>query len=947
MDQTNQVNTSCSWHKNKLLLLLALAVVSLVVLLSVFLQQEEEEVAADSQPYLEVDHKTTSQYACTHGDKEWYICTQPEGWGALFYCPAYSDYNETELATVEWGGLGEPTPLTPCFTCPAEGSNCNDKNAEVMTAAGIPDDAVVALGNWSVWEENVYYCEQLCEFNKLGETCSRDDPCNAQELFCDYDPADVLDFENTTEGICRKCPKDPLSMCHNEEFIATREGQINCRGCILGCYGAAASKLFVDGEPILSHPIDGAKQDVHQNATGALHDCTVLTLDSNNICPGAEGKICVVDFKVQYALIWQVSDQAEKSGCVGVIAFYPGEYESPYYHSNSELLIPYVLVSDEDGTNFLNNIGANAAIEVNVFGGACYPNNIGDGQTCNKEWRCLGGDFCEYQSDPVFNEEWGFRYSSGTCRPCPVDVDTGDSDPWSCYFDTQYDNRTKAVETVSRKTVQKATECAQSCGLAGTTFTSCKFCTSEVAAFEFSVVNEEDRCIFCPANDMIHHERIVPLFRPNGVTCWQLESFFNKLPIQKSNPNCKIAQSMNYICGCVGTGYAGADMEAEQKTLVWLPRVAAILSILGSLFIIVDTRRSQLKRSKLINKILCAISVFDFIGSSAMALTSLPIPKETYIYGSNGNDATCKAQGFLMQMGTTACLLGASLAVYYNLTIRRGWSENELRRRHVVYFLLIPPIIVGFVFAGVGIPFYDNVIVWCNNSAKWWPEAPVIFAILCATIIMGDVTYDVFRKEHASSQYSGGSNKLTKMVFQQVIFFLGAFYVTWVPYLTLQTLVSLGRGYDNYGLFLAAATMVPLQGFWNFIVYARPRYFANGRGLAIVRSYISSFGKRTKAHKSTSVTKNTGQSIPEDRTNPCTSGSNSGTAKFSAFHFSSLAMETEVVPFEAYGNEQQVPPNDAPVSDANEDEPEVDANDNLDDANANLDDTRYEMLLAG
>lgn len=95
-----------------------------------------------------------------------------------------------------------------------------------------------------------------------------------------------------------------------------------------------------------------------------------------------------------------------------------------------------------------------------------------------------------------------------------------------------------------------------------------------------------------------------------------------------------------------------------------------------------------------------------------MALTSLPIPEETYIYGSKGNDATCKAQGFLIQMGTIACLLGVSLAVYYNLTIRRGWSESEMTRRRVVYFLLIPPstIIIGFVFAGVGAPFYDNVM---------------------------------------------------------------------------------------------------------------------------------------------------------------------------------------------------------------------------------------------
>ena len=104
------------------------------------------------------------------------------------------------------------------------------------------------------------------------------------------------------------------------------------------------------------------------------------------------------------------------------------------------------------------------------------------------------------------------------------------------------------------------------------------------------------------------------------------------------------------------------------------------------------------------------MSVFDFIGSSAMALTSLPIPEETYINGSKGNDATCKAQGFFIQMGTIACLLGVSLAVYYNLTIKRGWSPSEMARRRMVYFLLIPPIIIGFVFAAVGVPFYDNVM---------------------------------------------------------------------------------------------------------------------------------------------------------------------------------------------------------------------------------------------
>jgi hypothetical protein len=46
------------------------------------------------------------------------------------------------------------------------------------------------------------------------------------------------------------------------------------------------------------------------------------------------------------------------------------------------------------------------------------------------------------------------------------------------------------------------------------------------------------------------------------------------------------------------------------------------------------------------------MSVFDFVGSFAMAFTTLPTPSTDYIYGGRGNEKTCTAQGFLIQMGT-------------------------------------------------------------------------------------------------------------------------------------------------------------------------------------------------------------------------------------------------------------------------------------------------------
>ena len=105
--------------------------------------------AADTSSTVGFDvNHVTAGTICSHGDKEWYICTQPDGWGGMFYCPAYSDYNETELALVEWGEMGVATPLMPCFTCPVAPATCNSTVEEVMTAAGIPDDLNSTLGWW-------------------------------------------------------------------------------------------------------------------------------------------------------------------------------------------------------------------------------------------------------------------------------------------------------------------------------------------------------------------------------------------------------------------------------------------------------------------------------------------------------------------------------------------------------------------------------------------------------------------------------------------------------------------------------------------------------------------------------------------------------------------------------------------------------------------------------
>jgi hypothetical protein len=50
------------------------------------------------------------------------------------------------------------------------------------------------------------------------------------------------------------------------------------------------------------------------------------------------------------------------------------------------------------------------------------------------------------------------------------------------------------------------------------------------------------------------------------------------------------------------------------------------------------------------NQILFGISFFDLLSSTGFALATLPVPEELGVYGAQGNEATCKTQGFMIQV---------------------------------------------------------------------------------------------------------------------------------------------------------------------------------------------------------------------------------------------------------------------------------------------------------
>jgi len=337
---------------------------------------------------------------------------------------------------------------------------------------------------------------------------------------------------------------------------------------------------------------------------------------------------------------------------------------------------------------------------------------------------------------------------------------------------------------------------------------------------------------------------------------------------------------------------------AKEKAIAIAPKVTAVLSMMGSGFIIHQmlfyARHKHGKRCLLptttVNRLLLGMSCCDLIVSFTFFLTSWPIPVEnTSIYGASGNQATCIAQGFFSQFSLAVVLYNASLSVYYLVKIRYQWRDRFIAHR-VEPWLHGGALLggLGTSVAGVALDLYNNDSWECwiaplpqdcretwqygssnclrgdNASLYRWVfyYGPLWCAMLLVTVAMLAVYRSVLKAEKAVERYgegqftantSGSSAAITsgtrdstqrrkhsKKVATQGYWYCGAFYITWLlPTATRLTQLLMVGDAPPYPLILLTAMFVPIQGFFNCLVYIHPRYKTLRKD---VRATLSSHG---------------------------------------------------------------------------------------------------------
>lgn len=271
-------------------------------------------------------------------------------------------------------------------------------------------------------EELLNMCLRACASRSAGESCSQNQPCTPGSSFCDYSLSD--------SGTCQECPLD-VDSCYQEGFISTEMGKKECVKCSLECVSLSLSQLTANGKEIQSNAIDAITSNtVEFNRTGSLKDCSRLILDEVEVCEGAAGRVCLVEDYTFNTLFWQLTEKAERSGCVAVIMYAdysnaPENEPCRASHSYGYLGIPFVCVSYTDGKRLVKehlHSDFMTVVSTNYLGLMCFADN--HGELCSNTIPCsYNTAFCNYEKRVVNG-----LYVEGFCDPC-------NEDPIFCYFD--------------------------------------------------------------------------------------------------------------------------------------------------------------------------------------------------------------------------------------------------------------------------------------------------------------------------------------------------------------------------------------------------------------------------------------------------------------------------------------------------------------------------------
>lgn len=312
----------------------------------------------------------------------------------------------------------------------------------------------------------------------------------------------------------------------------------------------------------------------------------------------------------------------------------------------------------------------------------------------------------------------------------------------------------------------------------------------------------------------------------------------------------------------------------QEKVLSMLLCFSAFLSIIGSssiVFKIIKIRhfKNPYQRTML------ALSSSDVLASITLASFPFLMPEGQRIW-SLGNQATCSALGFMTQLTFMAAGCNCILSFYFLLTVRYSIRRDKFAERfekpmHIInlsYFSItaIVGLVEGF-YSPVDIGFGCWVNDWpigCDEDGDgcWSPLIGMSFAGLPFLFFLGSIFVNnvmiyrhvrsiFLRKRKSNNKDAARTTSKDQSTIRTLVarrkeatkkndhdfmqqqaaiqgfLYVASFLFCYIPASILRFLEAVSYGYNDaniYGLLLLTAATLPLQGFFNMLIYHRPTY---------------------------------------------------------------------------------------------------------------------------
>ena len=292
--------------------------------------------------------------------------------------------------------------------------------------------------------------------------------------------------------------------------------------------------------------------------------------------------------------------------------------------------------------------------------------------------------------------------------------------------------------------------------------------------------------------------------------------------------------------------------DAQWRAVAFIPRVTGFLSVIGSSLIINNILSDWKTKLKIpYHRILLCMSIMDVIGSVGQMLSTYPIPSDNgFVYGAAGNIYTCTVQGSILCLGLAVPLYNLSLSFHY---VFSTINKNMYSRLEPIYHFLslgIPLIltVVSIVhenFNNLGsicfinehpIGCLDNPNIECTRGSSAKFQKFIIMTIVASCFLLIPINMSILfclvsnqhrkiTKKYNRSIYNTNESfkKKEKVIATQAFMYFFSFLITFIWSALDGVLMVHAPKRRMFALTVCAKIFYPMQGFFNFLIFIRPR----------------------------------------------------------------------------------------------------------------------------